>query len=201
MDIRERIIEGASQLFKMYGTRSVTMDSLASHIGISKRTIYENFQDKDEIFESVLRLMTEKQKLLVKRILDDSDNAIEAIFRVIEINKDHFQSMSPAFHEDMRKYHNELLLNKSDKSEMPDYRNNIEIIERGIKQKLFRKDINANIVNRCLYSIAMSVMDGELFPFEDFTRQEVIKNGMINYLRGISTSDGIQLIDKSAAKI
>jgi AcrR family transcriptional regulator len=201
MDIRERIIEGASQLFKMYGTRSVTMDSLASHIGISKRTIYENFQDKDEIFESVLRLMTEKQKLLVKRILDDSDNAIEAIFRVIEINKDHFQSMSPAFHEDMRKYHNELLLNKSDKSEMPDYRNNIEIIERGIKQKLFRKDINANIVNRCLYSIAMSVMDGELFPFEDFTRQEVIKNGMINYLRGISTSEGEQLIDKSVAKI
>lgn len=201
MDIRERIIEGASQLFKMYGTRSVTMDSLANHIGISKRTIYENFQDKDEIFKGVLRLMTEKHKLLIKRILDGSDNAIEAIFRVIEINKDHYMSMSPAFHEDMKKYHNEVLLKRSDNFDIPDYRNNIEIIERGIKQKLFRKDINADIVNRCLYSLAMSVMDSELYPFEEFTRQEVLKNGMINYLRGISTVEGIQLIDKRAAKI
>jgi TetR/AcrR family transcriptional regulator, cholesterol catabolism regulator len=201
MEIRERIIEGASQLFKMYGTRSVTMDSLASHIGISKRTIYENFQDKDEIFEGVLRLMTEKQKLLIKKILDDSDNAIEAVFRVIEMNRDHYMSMSPSFHEDMKKYHNEVLMKKADKSEIPDYRNNIEIIERGIKQKLFRKDINANIVNRCLYSLALSVMDGELYPFEDFTRQEVLRNGMINYLRGISTTEGIQLIDKRSAKL
>jgi len=201
MDIRARIIEGASQLFKMYGTRSVTMDSLASNIGISKRTIYENFRDKDEIFEGVIRLMTEKHKLIIRRILDDSDNAIEAIFRVIEINKDHYMSMSPSFHEDMRKYHNEVLMNKSDKCDMPDYRNNIEIIERGIKQKLFRKDINANIVNRCLYSLAMSVMDDELYPFEEFTRQEVLKNGLINYLRGISTTEGIQLIDKRAAKL
>ena len=201
MDIRERIIEGASQLFKMYGTRSVTMDSLASHIGISKRTIYENFQDKDEIFEGVLRLMTEKQKMLIKRILDDSDNAIEAVFRVIEINKDHYMSMSPSFHEDMKKYQNEVLMNKEDKCEMPDYRNNIEIIERGIKQKLFRKDINPDIVNRCLYSLALSVMDDKLYPFEDFTRQEVLKNGMINYLRGISTNEGIQLIEKRATKI
>jgi len=201
MEIRDRIIEGASQLFKMYGTRSVTMDSLASHIGISKRTIYENFQDKDEIFEGVLRLMTEKQKLLIKKILDDSDNAIEAVFRVIEMNRDHYMSMSPSFHEDMKKYHNEVLMKKTDKSQIPDYRNNIEIIERGIKQKLFRKDINANIVNRCLYSLALSVMDGELYPFEEFTRQEVLKNGMINYLRGISTTEGIQLIDKRAAKL
>ena len=201
MDIREKIIEGASQLFKMYGTKSVTMDSLANHVGISKRTIYENFQDKDEIFKGVIRLMTERHKLLIKKILDGSDNAIEAIFRVIEMNKDHYMSMSPAFHEDMKKYHNEVLMNKSDNSEIPDYRSNIEIIERGIKQNLFRKDINANIVNRCLYTLAMSVMDSELYPFEDFTRQEVIKNGMINYLRGISTKEGIKLIDKSAAKI
>ncbi len=201
MEIKERIIEGASQLFKMYGTRSVTMDSLASHIGISKRTIYENFQDKDEIFEGVLRHMAEKHKLLIRKILDDSDNAIEAIFRVIEMNRDHYMSMSPSFHADMKKYHNEVLMNKSEKYEMPDYRNNIEVIERGIKQKLFRKDINPDIVNRCLYSLALSVMDDKLYPFEDFTRQEVVKNGMINYLRGISTSEGIQLIEKRAAKI
>ncbi|HAM08781.1 MAG: hypothetical protein A2X05_17995 [Bacteroidetes bacterium GWE2_41_25] len=198
--MRERIIEGAVNLFKSYGVKAVTMDMLAGHIGISKRTIYENFSDKDELFEAVLKLLAERQKILIHRILNDSDNAIEAIFRLLESNRDHFQSMSPAFHDDIKKYYREIILHKSDACEMPDYRNNIQIIERGIKQKLFRKDINPAIVNRCLYSLGMSIMDGELYPFEDFTRREVIKNGFVNYLRGISTDEGNQLIEKLMAK-
>lgn len=200
MEIRERIIEGAATLFKNYGIKAVTMDSLANHIGMSKRTIYEIFSDKDEILDGVLQMMAEKQRSLVKRILDDSDNAIDAIFRLLETSRDHFQEMSPAFHADIRKYHREVLMNKADKCEMPDYRNNIQVIEKGIKQKLFRKDINPDIVNRCLYAIGRSTMDGELYPFEEFTRREVIKNVFINYLRGISTDEGIQLIEKRTAK-
>jgi TetR/AcrR family transcriptional regulator, cholesterol catabolism regulator len=200
MEIKDRIIEGAATLFKTYGIKAVTMDSLASHIGMSKRTIYENFSDKDEILDGVLHIMAERQKILVKRILNESDNAIDAIFKLIETNRDHFQEMSPAFLADLRKYHREVLMNKADKCEMPDYRNNLEVIEKGIKQKLFRKDVNPDIVNRCLYTLARLSMDGELFPFEEFTRREIIKNVVINYLRGISTDDGIQLIEKRMIK-
>ena len=62
MDNRERIIEGAAELFKTYGIKSVTMDSLANHLGMSKRTIYEVFSDKDELLIGVLKRMAEKQK-------------------------------------------------------------------------------------------------------------------------------------------
>jgi TetR/AcrR family transcriptional regulator, cholesterol catabolism regulator len=200
MDIREKIIESAASLYRTYGIKAVTMDSLASHIGMSKRTIYEKFSDKDEILEGVLQMMAEKQKMLVKRILDDSENAIDAIFMLLETNRDHLQAMSPAFREDLMKYHREVFLDKTDKCEMPDYGNNIQVIEKGIKQKLFRKEINPAIVNRCLYSLGRSVMDDELYPFEEFTRREVIKNVFINYLRGVSTEEGIKLIEKRMAK-
>jgi len=200
MEIRERIIEGASQLFKMYGTRSVTMDSLASHIGISKRTIYEVFSDKDDLLEGVLRKMAVKQRELIDRILEESDNAIDAIFRLLEINRDHLQTMSPAFQADLKKYHIEVLMGKNNKCEMPDYKDNIKIIEKGIKQKLFRKDINPALVNACLYSLSRTIMDNELYPFETFTRKEVIKNVFINYLRGISTPEGNELINKRDEK-
>ena len=132
--------------------------------------------------------MGEKQKAMVSRILDESENAIDAIFRLLESNRDHFQNISPAFQADLKKYHYEVLINKTDKGVMPDYRNNIKVIERGIKEKLFRKDINPDIVNRCLYSLGRSTMDFELYPFEEFTRREVIKNVFINYMKGISTS-------------
>jgi AcrR family transcriptional regulator len=200
MEIKNRIIEGAAQLFKIYGIKSVTMDSLAGHLGISKRTIYEVFSDKDELLVSVLQWMVEKQKAIIQRIIDDSENAIIAIFRLLETSRDHFQDMSPAFQADLKKYHHEVLVKNTDKCEMPDFRSNTQVIERGISEKLFRNDINPDIVNRCLYSLIRSTMDFELYPFEDFSRREVIKNVFINYMKGVSTSTGIELINKLEAE-
>ncbi|HUX56939.1 MAG TPA: TetR/AcrR family transcriptional regulator [Bacteroidales bacterium] len=200
MEIKDRIIEGAAELFKTYGIKSVTMDSLASHLGMSKRTIYEVFSDKDGLLMGVLAWMAEKQRELVTRILDESENSIVAIFRLLEINRDHFQDMSPIFMADLKKYHHDVLMKKTDKCEMPDYRNNKEVIERGIKERLFRSDINADLVNRCLFSLGKSIMDQDLYPYEEFSRKEVISNIFINYLKGVSTPEGVELINELEAK-
>ena len=200
MDNRERIIEGAAELFRTYGVRTVTMDSLATHLGMSKRTIYEIFYDKDDLLIGVLGLMAARQRELVSKVLNDSENAISAIFRLIEINIDHFQNMSPAFQADMKRFHIEVLMKRERKCEMPDYRNNRQVIDRGIKEKLFRKEINSGIVNACIYSLFRSVMDSELYPFEDYSRKEIIKETVINYLRGISTPYGKELINKHEKK-
>jgi TetR/AcrR family transcriptional regulator, cholesterol catabolism regulator len=200
MDNRERIIEGAADLFRVYGIKAVTMDSIAGHIGISKRTIYEVFADKDELLIGVLQSMAERQRELVNKVLKESGNAILAIFKLLEINREHFQNMSPAFQADMKKFHHDVLMKRTDKCEMPDYRNNIKVIEQGIKQKLFRKEINADIVNRTLFNLGRSLMDNDIYPFEEFTRREVISNVFITYLRGISTQEGTELINVLEAK-
>lgn len=201
MDNRQKIIEGASELFRMYGIKSVTMDSIANELGISKRTIYEVFSDKDELLIGVLRSMAERQKELLKKVLDESENAIVAIFKLLEVNRNHFQNMSPAFQADMKKFHFEVLVRNSDKCEMPDYRNNQQVIERGIKEKLFRKDINPELVNRCMDQLAKSIMNNELYPFDEFSFKDVISNVLINYLKGISTREGVELIEKLEKKI
>ena len=200
MDIRTRIIDGAADLFKTYGLKMVTMDSLAGHLGMSKRTIYEVFEDKDELLVEVLKQMAKKQQNLMEKILNESGNAINAIFRLLEINMDFFQNTSSAFQADLKKYHHEVLMKKYDKCDMPDYRNNQQIIDRGIKERLFRKDINSDLANRCLYSLSRSVLDFELYPYENFTRKEVIKQSVINYLRGISTQEGLELINSLERK-
>lgn len=196
MEIRDRITEGAAELFKTYGIKSVTMDSLAAQLGISKRTIYEVFADKDDLLMEVLTRMARQQRDQIKRVLEGSENSIVAIFRLLEINRDNFQMMSPAFQDDLKKYHTDVLMKKSDKSEMPDYRNHKQVIENGIKEKLFRKDVNPDLVNRCLYNLGRSILDNALYPYELFSRRDVIKNIFINYLRGISTAKGLDLIDR-----
>jgi hypothetical protein len=108
--------------------------------------------------------------------------------------------MSPAFLADMKKFHQDVLIKKADKCEMPDYRNNQQVIDRGIKEKLFRKDINPDLVNRCMDLLVRSIMNNDLYPFEQFTRHDVISNVLINYLRGISTMEGVELINKLEKK-
>lgn len=196
MDIKDRIIEGTTELFKTYGIKSVTMDSIANHFGISKRTIYEIFSDKDELLMAVLRKMAQQQKDLAKRVLDESENSLAAIFRMFEINRANFQTMSPAFQSDLKKYHYDVLITNTENVEMPDYRNHFQIIEKGIKEGLFRKDINPDLANRCLFNLGRSIMDNELYPYELFARRDVIRNIFFNYLRGISTPRGLDLINK-----
>ena len=154
MDIRDRIIEEASESFKTFGIRSVTMDSLANQLGMSKRTIYEIFSDKDDLLMAVLTRMAKQQRDLVKKVLDESENSIYAIFRMLEISRDNFQSLSPTFQADLKKYHHDVLLKNAENIEMPDYRNHYLVIERGMEEGLFRKDLNTELINRGLYNPA-----------------------------------------------
>ena len=87
MGNKEHIILVATELFKNYGIKSVTMDTLANQLGISKRTIYEAFSDKDELLMAVLKNIAYQQKELINRVIDESENSIVAIFRMLEFTE------------------------------------------------------------------------------------------------------------------
>jgi TetR/AcrR family transcriptional regulator, cholesterol catabolism regulator len=200
MELRKRIIEETAGLFKTYGIKSVTMDSIAGHLGISKRTIYEIFSDKDDLIINVLKWMAYSQKVHLEKILDESENSIVAIFRLLEINRDFIQDMSPAFQADLRRYHNEVLIKSANIHNLPDFKNSQKIVERGMEENLFRDDINPDIVNRCIFLLGKSIMDNDLFPYEQFSRREVVGNIFINFLKGISTIKGLNLITELESK-
>lgn len=195
MDYRQRIVEEAAVMFRTYGIRAVTMDMLANQMGISKRTIYEVFSDKDELLLGVLKWMTQKQSEVMKKIFSESENVIEAIFKMLDIMNDHFRNMSPAFQMDIKRYHLEAVKKLQEKNELPYINNNSEILKRGIKEGVFRKDIDIDITNKCLLEVARISNDKNLFPPQDYFDKDVIRNFYINYLRGISTPKGLELIN------
>ena len=194
MDYRQRIIEEAAQLFRTYGIKTVTMDMLATRMGISKRTIYEVFKDKDELLRGVITSMTIKQKELMEKILGESENVIEAIFKMLDLMSAHFRNMSPAFLLDMKRFHNKILNKVDEANELPYYRDNSEILLRGIKEGLFREDIDINITNKCLVEVTRLANDKDASSPDSMMNEDMIRNIYINYLRGISTLKGLELI-------
>ena len=97
-----RIIAGAAELFRVYGIRAVTMDAIASHLGISKRSIYERFIDKDTLLFAVINSMIEKQRETMEGILAGSPDVITAIFTIIRMGRDHAATMNPLISADLR---------------------------------------------------------------------------------------------------
>lgn len=195
MEISERIIQEASLLFMKHGIRSVTMDDIAKHMGISKRTIYENFKDKDELLKHCLCRNKDQMKQHKMEVVQTSANVIEAIFRIMYEIAGTMNQVNPNFITDLRKYHflvwKEHLLKHQDEH-MADLKH---LIYKGIEDGVFREDINVEIVSRMLNIQLKELSNDEIFPPEEFTRAEVFMNIIVNFTRGIATPEGIKTIE------
>lgn len=196
-----RIIAGAAELFRVYGIRAVTMDAIASHLGISKRSIYERFIDKDTLLFAVINSMIEKQRETMEGILAGSPDVITAIFMIIRMGRDHAATMNPLISADLKKYHSKVMQKLKETCGHPDYESAGRILDMGISQGIFRDEINVEIVSRAFRGIGSLTGDEELFPSERFMKRDLMRNIMVNFLRGISTPRGIELIDSMVNEI
>ncbi len=190
-----RIITGAAELFRQFGIRAVTMDMIANHLGMSKRTIYEQFHDKDELLFAVMDSMIIKRREKTDAILNSSPDVISAIFAMIRTGTDHAAMMNPLIGSDLRKYHSKVLRRLKEKCENPDHEGSMKILEAGVRQSVFRDNHDLEILSRAFSAIASLIMDENLFPPEKFLHRDLIRHIILNFLRGISTVRGIELID------
>jgi len=195
MTTKERIVEIASELFIQKGIKAITMDYIASHTGVSKRTIYETFNDKDDLLRSVLSYMD--QQFCQKRdlVTDESENTIEHIFKLMKLGIGAMNQISPLFFEDLKKYHLKLW-KEVHHVNMEKQRNQIfQILQKGIGQGLFRKEVNIEVVAVILMQQLSLLPDKSLLPEDKYSRQMVLETVLISFFRGVATPKGLQLID------
>jgi TetR/AcrR family transcriptional regulator, cholesterol catabolism regulator len=195
MEIRERIILGSGQLFGKYGIRSITMDSLAEEMAISKRTIYEHFRDKDTLLLEVVQYYREQHSQEAHRIINESDNAIEALFRIMRIMIRQMKQVNPLFFHDLKKYHPSIFITLTDKSDFRDYSLTLKLLETGVRQGVFRSGLNIDIVNATLHVLFDLFNPDSAFTQADYDRKEMFDHIIIPYFRGISAERGVKLIE------
>ena len=169
------------------------MDELASSLGISKRTIYKNFKDKEDILNSLLvKLINERDESFKNYLIDDY-NVIEVFLKVIETQMQ-LPVSNAKFFQDIYKYYPRI--SKMMKKDME--KNNMFLqtfLQKGISQGYIREDLNikvaAFLVEESTYtSIRASYLEKPPFSFN-----ELFYTMMINFVRGISTEKGIKIID------
>jgi len=194
VEVKERIVVEAGMLFGKYGIRTMTMDSLAEELGISKRTIYERFKDKDTLLLEVIRYYKNLTQEEAHRLIDQSDNAIEALFRIIKMTIDQMTRMSPAFFHDFKKYHQKVFKQFSEPGEIRDFSMTRRLLETGMEQEVFRDDINVEIVNQAIHALFDLFGHNSSMVDAGFHRKDMFDHILIPYFRGISTKKGRKLL-------
>ncbi|HVI45550.1 MAG TPA: TetR/AcrR family transcriptional regulator [Chitinophaga sp.] len=195
MEPQERIMDTAFGLFRQYGTRSITMDDIAERMGVSKKTLYAHFTDKDDM---VLHTMTRFVNLVHAECQADhakSRDAIEELFLVMEMLDRRMRNMNPVMLLDLQKFHQKAY------QVFMEYRNTHlanmirENLERGIKEGLYRPDIDIKILT--LYRVygCMLCFQPEAFP--GVSDMPKVQNVLLeNFLYGVASAKGYKLIEK-----
>ena len=196
MELRDRIIEVSSDLFMSNGCKSVTMDEVAAANGISKRTLYEHFKDKTNLLEECLLMMEKKMKMLGEKAFSGSKSIIELVCLEHESQSDMMINMRIRFFEELKKYYPDLY-DKMHKR-FTDFHKvtTRKFLERGQKEGLFLINIDMEVVGRMVFEIATIIQNSEIFSLANHSRKQLFRETMVMYFRGISTEEGIKMIDK-----
>lgn len=194
MELQERIVTEAGTLFAKYGIRSITMDALAEDMGISKRTIYETFKDKDTLLLEVISYFQKQQHNEAIEIIENSENIIVALFSLVNEMISMMKQVNPLFFHDMKKYHSHIFKQLEDKDEIQDHTMTRKILNEGLEQKIFRTDFNIEIVNLTLHELFNLFSPDSKLTLEGYHRGELFNNIIIPYFIGISTEKGRILI-------
>lgn len=195
-ELEERILMAAEELFCRYGIKSITMDDIAGHLGISKKTIYQFYKDKKELVHLLMHKMIGDQQAEFEAHESGANNAIEEIFAVMVCLQRMMHSISPVIFYDMQKYHPESW------QLYQDYRDNYLIqrirrnMERGISEGLYRKDLDLDLIPVFRIKQLDDIFSTTVYPPSRFNMADVLNKLTEHFLYGMVSLKGYKLINE-----
>jgi AcrR family transcriptional regulator len=192
----ERILLKARDLMLQSGLRQVTMDDLAHQLGISKKTIYQYYKDKDDLVKAVVNLELKEHEMTCKDCKSKAENAIHEMFLLMENMKAMTQTMNPNSMMELEKHFS----NAFDmiKTHKDDFLFSLikQNLMKGIEEGCYRKDLDIDIISKFRLETVFIPFNLHLFPLSKFNSLEVHTQLMEHFVYGLMTVKGHELMDR-----
>ncbi len=196
METRERILLKAHELFHKYGIRQITMDEIASQLGMSKKTIYSSFADKDELVDAVAQIHIKQNTESCECDRLKAENAVHEIFLAMDMVQEMFATMNPTVLFDLEKYHHKSYLKFSKHKNEYMYKIVFNNLKRGIEETLYRTEINLEILSKFRIETMFLPFNIDVFTPGKYSLGKIELEIMEHFLYGIVTAKGQKLISK-----
>lgn len=192
-ELRDKILRTAIRLFKQHGVKSVKMDDISNALAISKRTLYEIYDNKEELLLAGVRLdkMNKRQQMEVFAT-KGNHNEIEVMAKFVKIQMEDLNNISPLFFSEIGLYKRVVSFLQEHKAEQRRYI--LDFIQQGVEHGYFMPGLNYNIVIDMGDGVMNHVMETKLY--EQYPIQEIFHNYVSVLMRGYCTDKGIQELDK-----
>jgi len=192
----ERIIQGGEELFLKAGIKSVTMDDIAKHLGMSKKTIYQFFKDKNDLVIALVTKKLKEDEEQMEDIISKSANVIEEMINMMKCSEDIFSRINPIVIHDMQKYHPDAW------AQFQKFKADVivttleELLTKGIKQGYIRPDIDVKILARMRVAQVELGFNTSVFPISEFNPWKVQVQFLEHFNYGICTLKGYKLLNQ-----
>ena len=203
MTQREKIVDHVSQMIMSLGVKSVRMDDVANSLGMSKRTLYEMFGDKEELLsQSIIHMMERRCKNISEQV-GDCDNMLEVLMKSIKIftNSGQMSDMEkrltanlkkfyPAVYEKVQRVHSEWGVKGLQYA-----------LDRCLAEGYLDPTVDVELMAHLFFSsMGVFMTDSNVILPEGVSRDEAFGAMVVNFLRGLSTVKGLQVIDEILAR-
>ncbi len=196
----ERLLEEAGKVFMTYGIKSVTMDDMATRLCVSKKTLYQYVKDKNDLVEQVLRQVSEQRRCTICKVVGGDRNAIDEFHELTTRVAANVKGVHPSIHFDLEKYHPEAFRQWREGQRKEAYETMVYNLETGIREGLYREDLNIPMIATVYIARFDMVLDGELFPPERFDRNELLWQIFLYHIRGIASAKGLKYLEKKVKR-
>lgn len=192
-DLKDKIVRVAMNEFKSRGVRDVKMDDIANALSISKRTLYEVFDNKEELLICGIKLDEERRKeMMTSFVVKNNPGVMDVILKFYHAQKEAISSINPVFFSDISKYDRvraylqELHAGRQESA--------LEFFRRGVGEGYFRADVDYVIVSRMSNATIKYVMESQMY--KEYDLKYIFRNIVLVFLRGFCTLKGQEIIDK-----
>jgi DNA-binding transcriptional ArsR family regulator len=198
--MRVKIIHQSADLFLSFGFKSVTMDDIASALGMSKKTIYQHFDNKTKLVEATTLYMFEIISHGIDCICSLEKNPIEEIYDIKHFVLEHLKDEKSSPQYQLQKYYPKIYKSLRAKQFDVMYQCVKSNLDRGIKIGIYRDTINVDFITRIYFSCMLAIKDNDLFSNKTFSMNMLMENYIEYHLRGICTNKGLDILNKITLK-
>lgn len=201
METRRRILEIATEQFARFGVRAITMEDIARQAGISKKTIYQEFEDKRDLVKEVFSNILEEDRRRLAFIMESEDGVIEHLVQTSKMMRERLSSINPMVILEVQKYFPEawrMFETFKDNTIQSDL---VNVLEKGKELGYFRNEIDSQILAKVRMNQVTSAFEPTNFTNPEFNFVEEQMVLLDHFLHGIFTDKGRQAYHSQKEKL